>query len=136
LDVGSTPDKHELIRRLIESNVILDSVHLCLTNASAGLARLSLLADGFAFQSVSAAEGVQLFEKEAFLSLAIRGAVGVRLDPKGISPSGFERANPNFDEIGMVFQLTDPRRHISAEPIAPTTLHRLTRFQGSACPEE
>jgi hypothetical protein len=69
-------DKHELARRLIESNIILDSVHLCLTNASADLARLSLLTGGFAFQPASVPEGLQLFEKEAFLSLAIRGAVG------------------------------------------------------------
>jgi ubiquitin-protein ligase len=112
VDSGSGTDKVALAQRLIRERVVVDSVHLTLAKTSNDLTRLSHITGGYAFQPTSAAEGLKLFEKEAFLSLGIRGPPGRLSNPDSVTPAMFEGTSDAFDDPARLFPLPDPMAHV------------------------
>lgn len=67
----------ELVQYLNEQEIIVDAVYISTTGDCSSLASLCHCTGGLCFQISSIDEGIQLFEKEAFMDISLR-KIGVR----------------------------------------------------------
>lgn len=137
VDKGSTETSPmRVAQQLVSKNIILDSVHLTAQNdVSRDLVKLSHATGGYAFHVTDPAEGLSLFENEAFLILRMRPPVDVVRD---ITEDVWGRVRADFDDrIDNTELLTvskrpeglyTPRGMLSHDAVEPHTQRREKRM--------